>query len=165
MRWERLFAELEAQMDDVEMQERDALVEELADGDWAATPWRDLLGGRVVLDVQGHGRLDGEVVLVNQRFVQLRGERVDHIVNASAVLAVLSSERRAVETSRVSAGLGWGHVFRALRADPVRVRRIDGSTVDGSIDVVGSDFVRMRDESGRHLVLTFGGIAVVSGLT
>ncbi|MDX6278092.1 MAG: hypothetical protein QOJ72_2220, partial [Nocardioidaceae bacterium] len=41
MRWERLFAELEAQAGDVELQDRDALVEELADGDWAATSWRD----------------------------------------------------------------------------------------------------------------------------
>jgi PAS domain-containing protein len=165
MRWERLFAELEAQVNDVEMQERDALVDELADGDWASTSWRDLLGGRVVLDVHGHGWLDGEVVLVNQRFVQLRGERVDHLVNATAVLAIVSAERRAVEASRVSAGLGWGHVFRALREDPVRVRKIDGSTVDGSVDVVGGDFVRMRDESGRHQVLPFDAIAVVSGLT
>ena len=165
MRWERLFAELEAQVGDVEMQDRDALVDELADGDWAATSWRDLLGGQVVLDVLGHGRLDGEVVLVNQRLVQLRGERLDHVVNAAAVLAVVSSERRATGESPVSAGLGWGHVFRALREDPVRVRRTDGSTVDGDVGVVGSDFVRMRDESGRDQVVPFGAIAVVSGRT
>lgn len=165
MRWERLFEELEAQVGDVELQDRDALVEELADGDWAATSWRNLLGGRVVLDVQGHGRLDGEVLLINEQFIQLRGERVDHVVNAAAVLAVGSSQRRATEESRVSAGLGWGHVFRALREDPVRVRRIDGSTVDGNVDVVGRDFVRMRDAADRHQVLPFAAIAVVSGLT
>lgn len=66
MRWERLFAELEAQVGDVEMQDRDALVDELADGAWAETSWRDLLGGHVVLDVLGHGRIEGEVVLVNR---------------------------------------------------------------------------------------------------
>jgi hypothetical protein len=165
MRWERLFAELEAQVGDVEMQDRDALVDELADGDWAATSWRDLLGGHIVLDVLGHGRLEGEVVLVNQRLVQLRGERLDHVVNAAAVLALVSSERRATGESRVSAGLGWGHVFRALREDPVRVRRTDGSTVDGDVGVVGSDFVRMCDESGRDQVVPFGAIAMVSGRT
>jgi hypothetical protein len=165
MRWERLFAELEAQAGDVEMQDRDALVEELADGDWASTSWRDLVGGQVVLEVQGHGRLAGEVLLVNQRLIQLRGERVDHVVNAAAVLAVVSTQRRAIETSQVSAGLGWGHVFRVLRGDPLRVRRIDGSAVDGNVDVVGSDFVRIRDGAGRDQVVPFGGIAVVSGLT
>jgi PAS domain-containing protein len=165
MRWERLFAELEAQVGDVEMQDRDALVAELADGNWAATAWRDLLGGQVVLDVQGHGRLEGEVVLVNQRLVQLRGERIDHVVNADAVLAVLSAERRAAGESQVSEKLGWGHVFRALREDLVRVRRTDGSTVDGQVGVVGRDFVRMRDEAGRDQVLPFGVVAVVSGRT
>jgi hypothetical protein len=34
MRWERLFHELEAQAGDLEMQERDALVDELRDGEW-----------------------------------------------------------------------------------------------------------------------------------
>jgi hypothetical protein len=165
MRWERLFAELEAQAGDVELQDRDALVEELADGDWAATSWRDILGGRVVLDVQGHGRLDGDVVLANERFVQLRGERADHVVNAAAVLAVVSSQRRAPEESRVSAALGWGHVFRALREDSVRVRRIDGGTVDGEVEVVGSDFVRLRDEAGHRQVVPFSAIGVVSGRT
>lgn len=165
MRWERLFAELEAQVGDVEMQDRDALVDELADGDWAATSWRDLLGGRVELDIQGHGRLGGEVVLVNQRLVQLRGERIDHVVSATAVLAVVSSERRATGESRVTVGLGWGHIFRALREDQVRVRRTDGSTVDGRVGVVGSDFVRVRDESDHDQVVPFGVVAVVSGRT
>lgn len=163
MRWERLFAELEAQAGDVEMQDRDALVAELADGDWAATTWRDLLGGHAVLDVRGHGRLGGEVVLVNRQLVQLQGERVDHVVNTDAVLAVLSAEHRAVAESPVSAGLGWGHVFRALRESAVRIRRIDGSTVDGSVGVVGRDFVRVQDESGRDQVLPFAVVAVVSG--
>ncbi len=165
MRWERLFTELEAQIGDVEMQDRDALVDELADGDWAATSWRDLVGGQVVLNVQGHGQLAGEAVLVNQRLVQVRDERIDHIVNAEAVLAVVSSERRADDESRVSAGLSWGHVFRALREDPVRVRRTDGSSVDGMVGVVGSDFVRIRDDSGRDQVLPFNIVAVISGRT
>lgn len=163
MRWERLFAELEAQVGDVEIQDREALVDELVDGAWAETSWRDLLGGHVVLDVLGHGRIEGEVVLVNRRLVHVRGERIDHVVNATAVLAVVASARRAAKDSRVSAGLGWGHVFRALRGDPVRVHRSDGSTVDGNVGVVGKDFVRIRDESDRDHVLPFDVVAVVSG--
>jgi hypothetical protein len=37
--------------------------------------------------------------------------------------------------------------------------------VDGSIGVVGGDFVRLRDEAGRDQVLPFGVVAVVSGRT
>lgn len=165
MRWDRLFAELEARAGDVELQDRDALVEELIDGDWASTSWRDLLGGRVILDVRGHGRLEGDVVLVNEHFVQLSGHRIDHVVNAAAVLAVVSAQRRAADRSPVSAGLGWGHVFRALRHDGVRIRRIDGSMVDGDVDVVGHDFVRIRGEGGRDQLVPFGVVAVVSGRT
>lgn len=167
MRWERLFAEIEAQAFDVELQERDALVDELRDGEWAETSWRELLGGEIVLEVRGHGRIEGVVVLVNDQLIQLRGRREDHVVNGSAVVAIISAERRADDVSAVSGALGWGHVFRALRDidDVVRVWRIDGSTVEGDVAVVGRDFVRMREESGRDQVLPFHSIAVVSGRT
>lgn len=165
MRWERLFAELEAQSEDLELQERDALVDELRDGDWAETSWWSLLGGRVVVDVLGHGNLDGHVVLANERLTQIRGEGLDHVVNNAAVLAVVSYERRAEEVSAVTGALGWGHVFRTLRdvGESVRIRRVDGSTIDGVVVVVGRDFVRIRAESGRAQSIPFASIAVVSG--
>ena len=167
MRWERLFAELEAQAGDLELDDRDALVEELRDGDWAETSWRALLGGHVVLDVLGLGRVEGDVVLANEHIVHLHGERLDHVVSARAVLAVVSSQRRAERSSPVTATLGWGHVFRALRQadDAIRVSRIDGLTVDGAVSVVGRDFVRLRTESGRDQVVPFDAVAVVSGRT
>ena len=82
-----------------------------------------------------------------------------------AVVAVISHERRAEPLSVVTSALGWGHVFRALRAEgeSVQVCTINGSTTDGTIDVIGADFVRVRDEAGRELVIPFGLIAVVSG--
>lgn len=149
------------------MQDRDALVEELRDGEWADTSWRSLLGGHVVLDVVGMGRVDGSVMLVNEHIVQLRGEQIAHVIGTRAVAAVISAERRADEPSVVSATLGWGHVFRALRVDgePVRVRTITGSVVDGTIEVVGADFVRVRQESGRDQTLPFAAVAIVSGRT
>lgn len=165
MRWERLFNELEAQSVDLEMLERDALVDELRDGEWAETSWRSLLGGAVVLDVQGMGRIEGTVVLVNENIVQLRGSLIDHVASIAAVTSLVASERRAEEPSAVTASLGWGHVFRALRdaGEPVRVRTLAGSTVDGTIEVVGADFVRVREESGRDQMLPFAAVAAVSG--
>lgn len=167
MRWERLFNEIEAQSGDLEMQERDALVEELRDGEWADTSWRSLMGGDVVLDVVGLGRLEGSAVLVNKQIIQLRGERVEHVVSADAVAAVISAERRSDQPSVVSAALGWGHVFRALRAEgqPVRVRTVTGSTIDGTIDVVGADFVRVHEDSGHDQSVPFAALAMVSGRT
>jgi hypothetical protein len=167
MRWERLFAELEAQSGDLELDDRDALVEELRDGDWAETPWRALLGGRVELDVLALGRVEGEVVLANAHVVHLRGERFEHVVSSRAVLAVVSSQRRADPPTTVTATLGWRHVFRALRqaGDMIRIRRVDGSAVEGTVIVVGRDFVRLRAESGHDQVLPFDAVAVVSGRT
>lgn len=167
MRWDRLFEDLEAQAADLELDERDALVDELRDGDWAQTSWRQLLGGHVVLTVRGADRVEGHVTLVNERLVHLRGDRMDHVVNAAAVMAVHSSERRADAVTAVGEALGWGHVFRALRAvgEEIRVRLVDGTVRDGAVAVAGRDFVRLRAGSGRDQVLPFDGIAVVSGRT
>lgn len=167
VRWDRLFDELEAQAADIERDERDALVDELRDGDWAETSWRDLAGGRVVVEVLGAGRVAGHVTLVNERLVQLSGERVDHVVAVGAVVALHESERRADDVGRVDAKLGWGHVFRALRAagEPVAVRLVDGSSRDGTVDVVGRDFVRLRAESGRTQDIAWTAVAMVSGRT
>jgi hypothetical protein len=167
MRWERLFEDLEARAADLELDERDALVDELRDGDWAQTSWRQLLGGHVVLSVRGADRVEGEVTLVNDRLVHLRGDAMDHVVSAVAVMAVQSSERRADATTTVGDALGWGHVFRALReaGEEIRVRLVDGSVRDGSVVVAGRDFVRLRSGSGRDQVVPFESIAVVSGRT
>lgn len=167
MRWERLFRELEAQAGDLEVQERDLMVEELRDGEWAETPWRALLGGAVVLEVLGAGRVAGECVLANERVVQLRAERVEHVISSPAITCIISAQRRAVAPSAVSASLGWGHVLRALRStgESVRVQTVGGDTFDGVVDVVGADFVRLRQESGRDPMVTFAGLAAVSGRT
>lgn len=167
MRWERLFHELEAQAGDLDLQERDALVDELRDGEWAETSWRSLLGGAVVLDVVGVGRIEGECLLANAQVIQLQGERAQYVISSTAVMTIVSSERRAGPASAVSSALGWGHVLRALRADDevVRLHTVAGSTIDGRVDVVGADFVRIREESGRDQVVTFAAVAVVSGRT
>lgn len=148
VRWDRLFAELEGLAADVELEERDALVGELRDGAWAETGWRELVGGHVVLEVAGLGRVEGETQLVNDLIVHLApgpGDtgRGDRVVAVAAVLEVVSSERRAPATSAVTSRLGWGHVLRAARDDGDRtiITRTDGASVEGYVDVVGRDFV------------------------
>jgi len=163
MRWERLFADLEAQADDLALSERDALVDELRDGDWAQTSWRDLLGGHVVLQVDGLGRVEGEVELVNESLVHLRTSRSDVVVAAAAVGSVLEAERRADPPSRVGERLGLAVVLRALRDEGERVRlvRPDGGAQEGVVVVVGQDFVTLRDEAGREQSVPFTAIAAV----
>lgn len=165
VRWDRLFAELEAQATDIERDERDALVDELREGEWAETSWRDLAGGRVVVEVRGAGRVEGIVTLVNERLLQLTGDRVDHVVAARAVLALHEAERRAEVAGRVAASLGWGHVFRAVRdaGEEISVRLVDGSSRDGVVEVVGRDFVQMAGPAGRSQVVVWTAVSMISG--
>ena len=167
MRWDRLFDDLEAQADEVEREERDALADELRDGEWAETRWRDLLGGRVVIELLGGTRLDGTVTLVNAQLLQLSGHRSDHVVSTDAVAVVHAAERRADASGRVAAALGWGHVFRALRdeGEDVVVRLVDGSMREGGVVAVGHDFVRLVTPSGVTQDVVCAAIAMVSGRT
>jgi hypothetical protein len=165
VRWDRLFGDLEAQVADLERDERDALVDELRDGDWSETSWRQLLGGRVSLGVRGVGRVEGEVALVNEHVVQLMGERTAHVIASAAVEVVHAAERRADDAGPVGTSLGWGHVFRALRdaGEPVTIRLVDGTVRDGVVEVVGRDFVRVVTVPGRAEDVVWTAIAMVSG--
>jgi hypothetical protein len=164
VRWDRLFTDLEGRAADLELEERDALVHELRDGEWAETSWRDLAGGHVVLDVAGLGRVEGEVKLVNEQVVHLESEHSEHVVASSAVLEILSAERRSASPTAVTARLGWAHVLRAVRydGDRVFVTRPDGRVVDGSVDAVGHDFVRLATGAGRIRTVPFAAIAAVT---
>lgn len=164
MRWDRLFAELEGRAEDLELEERDALVHELRDGEWAETSWRDLTGGRVVLDVAGLGRVEGEVRLANDHVLHLASERHEHVVAVAAVHEVLATERPADPATAVTSRLGWAHLLRASRDehDRVRITRMDGASVDGVVDVVGRDFVRLMTSNGQDRTVPFAAIAVLT---
>ena len=164
MRWDRLFADLEGQAADLELEERDALVNELRDGEWAETSWRDLLGGHVVLQVAGLGRVEGEARLVNEQVVHLASERAEHVVAGAAVLEVIAGERRARAPTAVTSRLGWGHLLRAARDDGDRtiLTRIDGTMVDGTVDVVGRDFVTVKTSAARTRTVPFVSLAAMT---
>lgn len=136
MRWERLFADLEASLDDEALLERDALVHELGDEEWSRTPWRTLLAGHVELDVLGAGRLAGDVGFVNERLVRLDAGPVEHVVSLEAVVGVRTQGRADAGTSTVAARLGWPQVLRRARddGDEVRVVRIDGVVVRARVE-------------------------------
>lgn len=165
MRWDRLFEDLEAQAAEIARDERDALVEELRDGEWAETSWRQLLGGTVEIEARGAGRLGGAVELVNEQIVHLIGRRTDYVIATGAVLAVHAAERRADDPGRVDSALGWGHVLRALRdaGDPIAICLVDGSVRQGTIAIVGKDFVRVMTAQSRAQDVPWNAIAVVSG--
>lgn len=163
MRWDRLFADLEAAADDDDLLEREALVAELRDEEWARTPWRDLLVGEVELDVAGAGQVAGRVRLVNERLVRVSTPQREHVVALAAVRGVTASGDRAPEPSVVAARLGWSQVLRRLRDDgePCRVVTTSGAVHDAHVEQVLADAVLLR-VGRRSTALPLAVVAVVT---
>lgn len=164
MRWDRLFTEIEASAADDELVERDALVEDLREGELAATTWRQLTGGRVCLEVAALGRIEGDLLSANEVLLHLQTAQAHVLINPVSVMAIVHTTKRAGRQSAVSQRLGWPTVMRMLQRDQDRVRvcRTDASTVSGLIDLVGADFVRVRDDAGNAPLIPLVAITAVS---
>lgn len=143
MRWDRLFADLEAATIDEVADERDALAEDLRDEQWASLGWVDLLGSpEVRLEVEGVGEIPGRVEGAGDVIVVVdAGRRC--VVLPEAVMAVSGTDGRAATVPTLSRTRR--QVARALRDDgaSVHVARRDGASVVGSIVAVGADFVQV----------------------
>lgn len=154
MRWERLFGELEGYAEHVRLAERDALVAELREGEWAERSWLDLLGEgtEAEISVRDVGTLSGQVRLANEHVVHLEAASAVQVVAASAVQWSRGVDRSVgVAPDSVAARLGWGPVFREARdeGDVVRLTLVGGLTLEGTVTAVGRDFVRLAPASGR----------------
>lgn len=154
-----MFAELEAGLDDESDRDRDALADELTAEAWAAVCWRDLLGGHAVIEVEGVGRVEGDVEFAGAELLHLAGAGADVLVRTGAVLAVLDPGARTVAQGGLA--LGWRPALRALGAEPVRIHSRSGAVHDGVIDAVGGDFIRLRADSGAVAALPISTLAVV----
>lgn len=151
MRWDRLFDELEGQVDHEHARARDALVEELREGEWSQVSWTDLLsaGSEVEVVVRDVGPVLGTVRFANRQVIHLTSASAEHIVAAAAVV-LASGGRRPSATSAVLESLGWGHVLRSAGEDVLRFSLAGGQFVEGRLDAVGADFVRITTGQDRH---------------
>jgi len=154
MRWERLFAELEGTAEHAYAEERDALVADLREGEWAARSWLDGLQAADDVDVDVHdlGVLSGSVRFANSVLIHLVGAAAEYLIATDAVRWARGGTRSlGIPPDSVTARLGWGHVFRELQfeADSVRLTLAGALVLEGRIAVVGQDFVRLTPVSGR----------------
>ena len=167
MRWERLFGELEGYAEHLRLEERDALVADLREGEWADRSWIDTLAGDVDAEiwVADVGVLTGRVVLANDQVIHLETNSAVQVIAASAVQWARSGDRSpGLDRESVTARLGWGPVFREAQddADVVRLTLRGGDVVEGSVSAVGADFVRVRPASGQHRVVPTSAINVAT---
>lgn len=175
VRWENLFADLEARLVAAERAELLADVPELTRAELGGVALGDrmraALGAAVSLDLTGGGRLTGTVVEVDVAWVLVADGPRRHLVPLAALAAVGGLGRSvAAPAGSVTRRLGLGAVLRALARDRavVRVTHRAGQ-VRGRIDAVGADHLEVAaagldDDrpSGERVLVPFAALEVIS---
>lgn len=181
VRWESLFADLDAQMDQLEAAELAAEVADRTRREVAQLRLVDRLrpafGHVLTVSTVGGGSVTGRVGGVGQDWLLVAADRgVECLVPLGAVGAVsgLGSVTAAPGSEgKVAAKLTLGYALRGVARDraPVSVGLRDGTAVTGTIDRVGADFFelaehdlaqvrRRRDVTGVRTI-PFAGLALV----
>jgi hypothetical protein len=181
MRWDALFADLEAQAEALERAERAAEVDERARIEVGALGLlerlRPAVGAGVRLQCAGALTLSGVLTRVGPTWLLLdeaAGREV--LVALAAVQGVSGLSRLSAAPDSmpiVESRLGLAHILRGVARDrsPVRICRVDGSVLDATIDRVGTDFLeaavhaageaRRRSEVREVVLIPYAALAAV----
>lgn len=174
MRWESLFADLEAQAAAAARAELEAEVDDRSRRELAALRLTDRLraaseaGTRLTVAVGGGDPLTGRVAALGRDWLLLADTGGgDVLVPAGAVLWVSGLSRTASHPSTgspVARELSLGYALRTVARDrsAVSVLTRDGATVTGTIDGVGGDFVELGQPApAARRAVTFAALAWV----
>lgn len=168
MRWDRLFGELEGHAEHMRLEERDALVAELRQGEWADRTWLDGLAddsATIDISVRHVGVLTGRVRSAAERVVHLETTSANHVIASSAVEWVRGADRSlGLRRDSVQARLGWGPVFREAQdeQDVLTVTLVGGLALEGTVMAVGRDFVRLGSAAGSVRDVPYDAICIVT---
>lgn len=152
VRWDGLFADLEAQADSLEHHERAVEISERTRIEVGALSLADRLrpavGAQIRLRCRGELGIAGVLRQVSAQWVLLDGGRGDEtLIAADNVVSVAGVSRLAAASVHgvVESRLGIRQVLRGIATDrsTCQIRLADSSTVVGTIDRVGSDFVEV----------------------
>lgn len=171
MRWDGLFADLEAQLAHAVWRQTEVDAAEMTRGESAAIHLSDRLRGsmgeRLALRLTGSARVEMHVSTVGPSWIGGTDSAGGLLVPMDSVIAVDAAlPRVAPERSASARALGIGSVYRSMsRARvPVSVLGHDGILLaEGTIDRVGADHLDIsthaRDEARRARAIR--GIVVV----
>jgi hypothetical protein len=159
VRWELLFADLEAQIAALELADRAGEIEERARLELARVQLVDRLGAAVGARVRIRCRAGVAVAGILTR-VGAHWLLIDEpagrqaLVALAAVLSVTGLGRSGAQPlGAVESRLGLAYALRGIARDRsgVRIDLIDGTSVDGTIDRVGADFVELAVHAAGEL--------------
>jgi hypothetical protein len=154
IRWDRLFADLEGQLEAAERAEFVAEVAERTRYEVAQTTLLDrlraALGTEIDVTVAGVGALAGEMTRIGADFVVVDAGGSLALVRIAALLTVRNLATISRPTAEVvAARISMAMVARELARDrsAVMVWLRDGTTLAGTIDRVGADYLDLAEHS------------------
>ncbi|MFL6162787.1 MAG: hypothetical protein ACJ74U_11230 [Jatrophihabitantaceae bacterium] len=181
MRWDGLFADLEAQATALSAAERDAEIDDRSRSEVGRLTLVDRLygavGSRIRLVCRGELALAGQLARVHPEWLLLsEGGGQETLVALWAVLSVAGLGRLSAAPGTmpaVDSRFGLSLALRGIARDRsmVRLHLVDGGALAGTLDRVGVDFVELAvhpaDELRRHsavrqlLVVPIGSVAAL----
>lgn len=154
MRWDRLFADLSAELEAVERAEHEAEVADRTRSELARLRLVDRLRGSIELPLEvrvlGGTMVSGALRGVGSDWCLLQGAAGDQVVRLAAVLDVVGLNARSVEPGsegEVAGRFSFAAVVRRLGRDRTAVTlvRTDGGLVTGTVDLAGVDVLEITD--------------------
>jgi hypothetical protein len=157
VRWQQLFADLQAQFEREEISAERAEAGSRARTEVGALTLADRLGGAlgapVVLTVRGAGQIAGALVEVGADWVLVADDLGrDVLVASAAIRAVGGLGRRTaapVTPGPVRARLDLRRALRGLSRDRATVQVVldDGTALAGTVDRVGADYLELAEHA------------------
>ncbi len=166
MRWELLFADLEARADAQDSAQFDAEVRDLTRAERAAVSLAARLvqarGSSVTVTARDAVSTTGVVVDAAAGWLLLGETGPQTLVPLHAVTVVAGLGSRAAELTEVERRLGLGHALRALARDRARVvvSTLSGD-VTGVIGAVGADYIELSTGVGASVLIATDAITRV----
>lgn len=178
MRWDELFEDLEGHLAGIALGERDTEVAERIRIEDSRISWvqrlRAHLGKQVDLEVRSLGWIRGVLAHVGSDVAMVSGSTSMSLVPLGAVLSIAALGRTAETGAEpVASRLGLGSALRLLARDRVAVaiHRMDGSSLTGTPDRVGKDYLELavhalddgprRAAPGARRVIPFAAVVLV----
>jgi hypothetical protein len=165
MRWEALFADMEAQLEAARTADLAAAVAELTRAERATVGLADRLraarGSEIVVRARGGDQISGVLVDAASEWILLDGHGRSSLVPLAAVTSVRGLTRYSTGAAGVvERRLTLGHALRAVARDRSVVQlSTDGGELTGRVERVGADHL---DLAAGHAELRAGELWAVA---